>query len=194
MGGVDFDDSLDDGAYNGGGSPLHMASPEHVSAALAAGYAHLYSGIAFNLISESDCALTTWQSGDWDLMGPPCFNQTDTYSGTFMSCAVGRAPLAPAWGQRAYYEAMGYESPVSSSPYVPIDVVRFWWQTIQDHGLTFQDITDIYTAMNPSGWGSETDTSLETKLEVQLTLAPPYGLLLLSVDDYFDLRTRHLRP
>jgi len=188
MGGVDIDDSLDDIDYNGGGAPLHIASPEHMSAALASGYAHLYSGIVFNLTSQSDCAITNWQPTDWDLMGAPCFQRIDTPVGTFMSCAVGRSPLAPAWGQRAYYEAMGYTPPAALDvPAVPIDVVRFWWQAMQDHGLSFTDITDVYVDTSPWNWDTKTDTDIETDLEDALT-SPGR----LTTTQFEALRNRHL--
>lgn len=151
LGGVSFDDTMDEPDYNGGTS-VHLLSPEDLSAAHAAGFAHLYSAVVFNDI-EADCGMVYWRDADWDTLGTPtgegsCFKEIETPAYAPFSCATGRKWVSPAANQAAYYQHMSLTTTFETS----VDVLRFWWDAMSSYSLSFDQVVDAVDASNPSTW------------------------------------------
>jgi hypothetical protein len=166
-GGVQFDDTMEQPDFNGGiGGPIHLISPEHPSAAHAAGFAHAYSAAIYNDV-DADCGMVYWSEANWDLLGTPggidsCFEELETPAYARFSCATGRSPAAPAANQSAYYAHMG----LSTSPAfeTPVDVMRFWWDVMVTESLTIGHVLLAVVDTDPATWNTTGAISIESDL------------------------------
>ena len=134
-----------------------MTSGEFSSATANEGIAHLYPAVTFNDVTDEsgDCWFWYYKNVDWDNYGGP--NSTIHWADceTNDHCDNSGESCGPIDGNN-YLEKECVMSSYENRG-VEYDWLRFWWDLLNEEGLTYDDALDIWATAEPNEWNANDD-------------------------------------